>query len=472
MRKKREVLICVLIAGLLSTTASAQAVPDRDGDQATVWYLRHAGWAVRVRDALLIFDYQEAVGMEDVTDATPRTLENGLIDPAEISDLDVYVFVTHAHGDHYDPVIFDWLGEIERLTYVIGWNEQPLSHCERFAAADAKCHTMEGLRATADLGDIQIYTIDSFYNDIPEVAYLIRYGDWIVYHNGDYLADYVTDYAYLKTIVDRIDVAFVAGYPDREWPHVARAVHLAREFDVPVLYAMHFRDAEMCETFVAEVAAEGVSAEVECPTAGGQRFVVAKGSVDRGNEVRPVPRGQSVTIDGNISGSEWHDADSVAFAVGDSVNTTVAFKHDGLSLLAVFVFERSRDIGMCFPEIFLDVDNDKGRGMRAGDWWFHVSASNCEAEGESDDYSRCSRSTDWDAARNYSVGDDPVAVDTIEIRIPFDKIGMRIGSDIGLAFRVEFQVEVAGVWQPTLATWPNGARAAEPETWETMHIAN
>jgi L-ascorbate metabolism protein UlaG (beta-lactamase superfamily) len=277
MRSMRVVLTCVLIAGSLSMPASAQRVPDQGGEQATVWYLRHAGWAVRLGDALLVFDYQESMGMEDVTDDTPRNLENGFIDPEEIGDLDVFVFVTHAHGDHYDPVIFEWQGEIESLTYVIGWDEQPESHCERFIRAGADCHTTGGLRATAELGGIQVYTIDSDHNDIPEVAYLVRHADWIVYHNGDYMADHVTDYAYLKTVSDRIDVAFVSGLPDRRWPHLARAVHLAREFDVPVLFPMHFRDREMCESFVAEVAAEGVTAEVKCPTARGQRFVVERG---------------------------------------------------------------------------------------------------------------------------------------------------------------------------------------------------
>ena len=276
MRKLALLSVAVTLAVLLSTTASAQAVSGKSGDQATVWYLRHAGWAVRLGDALLVFDYQEALQMEDVTDDTPRNLENGLIDPEEISDLDVFVFVTHAHGDHYDPVIFEWQGEIESLTYFIGWDEQPVSHCERFTGADADCHTMGGLRAAAAVDGIQVYTIDSHHNDIPEVAYLVRHGNWIVYHNGDYMADHVDDYAYLKTITDRIDVAFVAGLPGHSWPHVSRAVHLAREFDVPVLFPMHFRDREMCEGFVAEVAAEGVSAEVKCPTARGQQFIVAK----------------------------------------------------------------------------------------------------------------------------------------------------------------------------------------------------
>jgi hypothetical protein len=134
MRKLTLLSIAFVLAVLWSTTASAQAVSDQS-DQATVWYLRHAGWAVRLGDALLVFDYQEELGMEDVTDDTPRNLENGFINPEEISDLDVFVFVTHAHGDHYDPVIFEWQGEIENLTYFIGWDEHPESHCDRFTGA-------------------------------------------------------------------------------------------------------------------------------------------------------------------------------------------------------------------------------------------------------------------------------------------------------------------------------------------------
>lgn len=273
----RKLALTALLLSLFALTAGAQAVFAQSGDQATVSYLGHAGWVVRLGDALLVFDYQEVLGMEDVTADTPRNLESGFINPEEISDLDVFVFVTHAHGDHYDPVIFEWQGEIESLTYFIGWDEQPESHCERFILADADCHSMGGPRARAEVHGIQVYTIDSDHNDIPEVAYLVRYGDWIVYHNGDYMADHVDDYAYLKTVSDHIDLAFVSGLPGKEWPHLSRAVHLAREFDVPVLFPMHFRDNAMCEEFVAEVVAEGVIAEIKCPTSQGQRFVVAKG---------------------------------------------------------------------------------------------------------------------------------------------------------------------------------------------------
>ncbi len=270
------ILSCIIIAGLWSTTTSAQMAPVTGDDRATVWYLRHSGWAVRVGEALLVFDYQEELGMKDVTADTPRTLDNGLIYPAEISDLDVYVFVSHAHGDHYDPVIFGWQGQIRKLTYFIGWHEEPESHCEQFVRAAARCYTMGGPRATVELDDIQVYTIDSDHNDIPEVAYMVRFGNWVVYHNGDYMSDYIVDHEYLRTISDRIDMAFVVGVPSHRWPHLDRAVHLTREFAVPVLFAMHFPDLEACESFATDMGAEGATAEVKCPAARGEKFVVTK----------------------------------------------------------------------------------------------------------------------------------------------------------------------------------------------------
>lgn len=272
----RALLTGVVVAVVVPALASAQAVPGPAARQATVWYLRHAGWAVRLGDALLVFDYQLTLGMDGVTDATPRNLEHGFIDPREIGELDVYVFVTHAHRDHYDPIIFDWQGRIGRTTYFVGWEEQPASPCARSTGAAARCYTMGGPRARVELDDIQVYAIDARHDGIADVAYLVRYGDWVVYHNGDYTGDFVADHAYLKTETARIDLAFVVGAPSHRWSHLARAVHVAREFSVPALFPMHFRDRAMCEAFAADVASEGVTAQVDCPAEPGQRFVLVK----------------------------------------------------------------------------------------------------------------------------------------------------------------------------------------------------
>jgi hypothetical protein len=189
-------------------------------------------------------------------------------------------------------------------------------------------------------------------------------------------------------------------------------------------------------------------------------------------QARSVPRGQSVTIDGNIAGSEWQDADSVSVVVGDSVNATVRFKHDGSSLLVAFVFRRVHGVGMCFAEMLLDLNHDRGQTLLPDDWWLHVSASMCEARGRIDDYSLCRRSADWSAARLYPLGDNPTPVDTIEVRIPFAKLGMGAGRVFGLAFRVDYEVQVGGVWRGSLGLWPSHAGASTPSTWGTFRIAD
>jgi ankyrin repeat protein len=84
-------------------------------DEAVIWYLGHAGWAVKTRNTFLVFDYWERGKSEQ------PLLSNGRINPEEIKDLDVYVFSSHAHDDHYDKVIFDWENTVDRIAYVFGW---------------------------------------------------------------------------------------------------------------------------------------------------------------------------------------------------------------------------------------------------------------------------------------------------------------------------------------------------------------
>jgi L-ascorbate metabolism protein UlaG (beta-lactamase superfamily) len=74
-----------------------------DGE-AYIWYLGHTGWAVKTKNHLLIFDYVWVPRSSDIPENP--SLSDGYIDPAEIKDCSVFVFVSHSHGDHFDPAIF------------------------------------------------------------------------------------------------------------------------------------------------------------------------------------------------------------------------------------------------------------------------------------------------------------------------------------------------------------------------------
>ena len=68
--------------------------------EAVIWYLGHSGWAIKTLNNFLIFDYFN----RDRDPAAPA-LCNGRINCEEIAGENVTVFVSHEHGDHFDPLI-------------------------------------------------------------------------------------------------------------------------------------------------------------------------------------------------------------------------------------------------------------------------------------------------------------------------------------------------------------------------------
>jgi len=92
------------------------------------------------------------------------SLDTGWIDPKEIKDLKVRVFVSHSHDDHFDPVIFTWKEDVPNITYFFGWK----------AADDPSHHYMVGPRAEYKSEDLEISTINSHHSGVPEVGWLVE----------------------------------------------------------------------------------------------------------------------------------------------------------------------------------------------------------------------------------------------------------------------------------------------------------
>ncbi|UCC44830.1 MAG: hypothetical protein JSU65_02585, partial [Candidatus Zixiibacteriota bacterium] len=177
--------------------------------------------------------------------------------------------------------------------------------------------------------------------------------------------------------------------------------------------------------------------------------------------VLEIPLGTPVVMDGAISLGEWSDAVIKEFTVEGYVDVTVMIKHDGTSLLAAYHYVFQHEENLCFPEVMIDVGNDKTEYWMSDDWWFHVSGTDCEAHGTYDVYDDCSVvQPDWEGVPNFAMVPDPPPLDTFEIRIPLTKIGIMVGNTIGLAFRAEYVPLAYGYW-------PADAAAASPSTWGT-----
>jgi L-ascorbate metabolism protein UlaG (beta-lactamase superfamily) len=171
---------------------------------------------VKTRTRLLIFDYFSRGG--------PRpeklSLANGFVDPEEIKNQEVVVFVSHAHGDHFDPVILSWQSTVKNIRYVFGWN----------AGKGERTIEMPAPRATQNLGGMEIFTVNCEHNDVPEVAYLVKVDGLSIYHSGDYtgpLDTYQDDIAYLLKKAGTIDLAFIGRFQQTELlkPRVVFPIH-------------------------------------------------------------------------------------------------------------------------------------------------------------------------------------------------------------------------------------------------------
>lgn len=133
-----------------------------------IWYLYNSGFAVKIQKKLLIFDYYDDKPFNQLPG-----LSGGVVTPADLMGLDVYVFVSHAHQDHHNPVIYDWDHEGQKITYII--------------SSDVKARPVRALYPVEPhrdytIGDLKVKTLKS--ND-SGVAYYVEVEGFSIFHSGD-----------------------------------------------------------------------------------------------------------------------------------------------------------------------------------------------------------------------------------------------------------------------------------------------
>jgi L-ascorbate metabolism protein UlaG (beta-lactamase superfamily) len=245
-----------------------------DEGEAHIWYLGHCGWAIKTRTRLLIFDYWE---QHDTRGA--RSLANGRINPAELGDLDVYVFVSHDHGDHYDPTIHQWAGEIPNITYLFGWD----------AGVDPNIVYFAEDRATRTFGDMEVSTVNHSFDDIPEVAYLVTVDGLVIYHSGDHASTsaipnptFTGNIDYFAGKQERVDLAFISTFGRRGGFIVNNGdLYTIEKLKPRAVFPMHHGGGEdLHRRFADEVAGEVGSAGVFAASELGDRFFYSSGRIE------------------------------------------------------------------------------------------------------------------------------------------------------------------------------------------------
>jgi len=257
----------------------------RDGE-AVVWYLGHAGWAVKTRTRLLIFDYWQ---MQQPP--SEPSLGTGYVNAAELSDQRVIVFVTHSHGDHFDPAIFEWDPAITDITYVFGWR----------ASDDPRHLCLTDDRARQSIDGIEVATINHSFDHIPEVAFLVWVDGLVIYHSGDHgsVGDelnpvFKDNIDYLANQVDGTDVAFLSVFGRRGGGIVNRGdLYTVEQLRPAFVFPMHRgRDPETYADWARAVVDSGVASTVLYASTRGEWFFYRDGTVTAGYREKGTGNGR------------------------------------------------------------------------------------------------------------------------------------------------------------------------------------
>lgn len=223
--------------------------------EAAVWYLFHAGWAVKTSSTLMIFDY----------------LPNGFVDPNEIKDQNVYVFISHGHGDHFDQTILEWKKVIPDITYVFGWQAQ-----------EAQGHHAFGKdRLFKSIGPLKVKNIFHNFDNIPESAFLIEVDGLTIYFSGDHGSFagalnpvYKDNIDYMSQQSDEFDLVFLSIFGS---PTYDGELYAIDKFKPRVLLPMHYGGRESdAERFVSLARLKFPKTKFWYPLKQGDRFLYKK----------------------------------------------------------------------------------------------------------------------------------------------------------------------------------------------------
>lgn len=132
--------------------------------QLKVTYHYNSGLSVRIGNTLLVFDYWEGEGK--------RLAEVGRLNRKTLAVFEqIYVFVSHAHPDHFSPLIYEWREDLP-VTYIV-------SHDMPIGTRGKRIAPLDTLTLSKDI------SVKAFESTDLGCAFLVHAYDMNIFHAGD-----------------------------------------------------------------------------------------------------------------------------------------------------------------------------------------------------------------------------------------------------------------------------------------------
>ena len=252
--------------------------------EARIQYASYSGWIIETSNHLVIFDYIETppsysgIQQSDI----PHTIENGYITQEFIEERNVLVLISHAHTDHYEPLIHEWQDWTENIQYFFGWNMGENENTKSFTE----------YRETYQNSDYTIYTVNHPFTreDNSEVAYLLEIDGLTIFHSGDLSVsdpeirpEFKSNIDYLAEISDDVDLAFISMA--RGWYGNftnGGDIYTMNNLNPNVVFPQHYPNSPInYELFADEASEKGVEAVFGVAENRGDTWVYSQGDITK-----------------------------------------------------------------------------------------------------------------------------------------------------------------------------------------------
>mgnify|MGYP001624047880 FL=1 len=133
-----------------------------------VTYLGHSGFLAELPEALLLFDYY--IGSL----------------PELPADKPLYVFVSHRHGDHFNPAIFRLTEKYGQVTFFLSHDIRLTpAHMERWGIGREDEGKIRSLKPRENYRVPGLGTVETLKSTDEGVAFLVTVNETVLYHAGD-----------------------------------------------------------------------------------------------------------------------------------------------------------------------------------------------------------------------------------------------------------------------------------------------
>jgi len=222
-----------------------------DTNKGKITHLFHSSVTVETKNHFLVFDY---------CDPRPNFMlsSDSLLSNESFKDKEnIFVFVTHSHGDHFDPIILDWDSENTPITYIFSddvvienlksnYYFMKKYESKRFKSIHVTTY------GTTDIG----------------LSFLVEVDGLTIYHGGDlnwwhWKSDakdiQIKEERDFKYEVDklqsnRIDIAFIPVDPNLEEYYYLGGEYFAKTIKPSIIIPMHFtNNYSICKEFSEKI---------------------------------------------------------------------------------------------------------------------------------------------------------------------------------------------------------------------------